>query len=75
MCIEFTEMALLCMLVGASRWAGRKTCMPSPCSACIEAPTWRATTLTQLGSHRAKALVSVALAMFWLICRTTLALL
>ena len=44
-CTEFTQMALLSMFVGALRWAGTNTCIPRPCSMCIQAPTCWATTL------------------------------
>ena len=70
----FTEIALLCMFVGARRLAFANRYSPSPCSTCIHAPMCRSTNCTQLGFHCSNALVWRAVSMFWLICRTTLAL-
>src|SRR5947209_5286582 len=44
------------------------------CSTCIQAPTLRSTKVTQFGVHCSKDLVLRAFSMFWLTCRTTLAL-
>ena len=38
-----TEIALLCMFVGARRLAFANTYSPRPCSTCIHAPTLRST--------------------------------
>ena len=69
-----TEMALLCMFVGARRLAFANRYSPRPCSTCIQAPMLRSTKVTQLRFHCSNALVSRAVSMFALICRTTLAL-
>src|SRR5215471_11075007 len=42
-CMLFTEIALLCMFVGARRLAFANKYRPRPWSTCIQAPTWRAT--------------------------------
>ena len=70
----FTEIALLCMLVGARRWAFAKTYRPRPCSTCIHAPMLRSTKVIQLRFHWSKAFVCRAVSTFWLIWRTTLEL-
>ena len=49
--------------------------MPIPCSTCAHAPTWRSTVLIQPRFQPSNARAALALAMFWPICRTTLALL
>ena len=53
----FTEMALLCMFVGARRLALANRYSPSPCSTCIHAPMCRSTNVTQLAFHCSNALV------------------
>ena len=70
----FTEIALLCMLVGARRLALANRYRPSPWSTCIHAPTCDSTKRTQFRFHWSNALVCLATSMFWLSCRTTLAL-
>ena len=55
-CMLFTEIALLCMFVGARRLALANRYSPRPCSTCIQAPTLRSTKRTQLGFHCSKAL-------------------
>ena len=70
----FTEIALLCMFVGARRLALAYRYSPSPWSTCIHAPTLRSTKRIQFRLHCSNALLCRALSMFWLTCRTTLAL-
>ena len=70
----FTEIALLCMLVGARRLALANRYRPRPWSTCIHAPTLRSTKRTQLRFHCSNALVWRAVSMFWLSWRTTLEL-
>ena len=70
----FTEIALLCMLVGARRLALANRYRPSPWSTCIHAPTCDSTKWIQFRLHCSKALVCRATSMFWLSCLTTFAL-
>ena len=70
----FTEIALLCMLVGARRLALANRYRPSPWSTCIQAPTLRSTNRTQFGFHWSNALDCRAASTFWLSWRTTLEL-
>ena len=70
----FTEIALLCMFVGARRLAFANRYSPRPWSTCIQAPTFRSTKRTQLWFHCSNAFACLAASMFWLSCRTTLAL-
>ena len=70
----FTEIALLCMLVGARRLALANKYRPSPWSTCIHAPTCDSTKRTQFRFHCSKAFVALAASTFWLSCRTTLEL-
>ena len=70
----FTEIALLCMLVGARRLAFAYRYSPRPWLTCIHAPTFRSTKRTQFGLHCSNALAALAASTFWLSCRTTLAL-
>ena len=69
-----TEIALLCMFVGARRLALAYRYRPRPWSTCIHAPTFRSTKRTQFGFHCSNALAWRALSTFWLSCRTTLEL-
>src|SRR5690349_8079487 len=73
-CMLFTEIALLCMLVGARRLALANRYRPSPWSTCIQAPTCDSTKLTQFRLHWSKALLCRATSTFWLSCLITLAL-
>ena len=69
-----TEIALLCMLVGARRLAFAYRYRPSPWSTCIQAPTLCSTNRTQFWLHWSNAFACLALSTFWLSCRTTLEL-
>jgi len=69
-----TEMALLCMLVGARRLALAYRYRPRPWSTCIHAPTLDSTKRTQFGFHWLNALDWRATSTFWLSWRTTLEL-
>ena len=73
-CMLLTEIALLCMFVGARRCAFAYRYRPSPWSTCIQAPTLRSTKCTQFGFHCSNALDWRAFSTFWLTCRTTLEL-
>ncbi len=70
----FTEIALLCMLVGARRLALAYRYRPSPWSTCIHAPTLRSTKTTQFRFHCSNAFDCLAVSMFWVTWRTTLEL-
>ena len=59
---------------GARRLALAYRYSPRPWSTCIHAPTLRSTKRTQFRLHCSNALVCLAASMFWLSCRTTLAL-
>jgi hypothetical protein len=73
-CMLLTEIALLCMFVGARRCALAYRYRPSPWSTCIQAPTLRSTKRTQFEFHCSNALDWRAFSTFWLTCRTTLEL-
>src|SRR6266487_4370888 len=73
-CMLFTEIALLCMFVGARRLALANRYRPRPWSTCIQAPTLCSTNRTQFGFHCSNAFACLAASMFWLTCRTTLEL-
>ncbi len=73
-CMLLTEIALLCMFVGARRLALAYRYSPSPWSTCIQAPTCCSTKRTQFGFHCSNALAARAASTFWLSWRTTLAL-
>ena len=70
----FTEIALLCMLVGARRLALAYRYSPRPWSTCIQAPTLRSTNRTQFRFHCSNAFDCLAASTFWVTCRTTLEL-
>jgi len=50
-----TEIALLCMFVGARRLAFANRYSPRPWSTCIQAPTFRSTKRTQFWFHCSNA--------------------
>src|ERR1700759_4782578 len=70
-CMLFTEIALLCMLVGARRLALAYRYRPRPWSTFIQAPTLRSTNFIQSGFDGSNAVDGGALSMLWLPCRTT----
>src|SRR5919112_568184 len=66
LCMQFTAMALLCMLLMATLWAGMKTYIPSPWSACAQALMCLARMGSQLLSQSSKTFSDLACSiLFW----------